>query len=95
MTTTTSVPEWRNAANCLREDPELFFTGGPGEATDARVERAQQVCRHCPVAAACLQYALDAGADFGVWGGFTPKERRRLLRRRRLVRQSQEGDLAR
>ena len=42
---------------------------------------ARQLCAECPVQAVCLEYALDAREPFGVWGGTTPGERRRMLRR--------------
>ena len=32
----------------------------------------------------CLEYALRNRIDHGVWGGTSERERRRILRRRRL-----------
>ena len=37
------------------------------------------MCARCPVLAECAAYALAAGEPYGVWGGFTVAERRRLL----------------
>jgi WhiB family redox-sensing transcriptional regulator len=52
------------------DEPELFHPHGLADADpDALV-----MCRLCPVAAECLQYALDNG-ESGVWGGTTDKER--------------------
>ena len=45
---------------------------------------AQRICAECPVAEACLEYALEHHIDHGVWGGASERERRRILRRRRL-----------
>ncbi len=68
--------DWQNFANCQSTDPEAFFPekGQPGE--DAR-----RICRNCIVRADCLEYALAADEQFGVWGGMTERERRRLKRR--------------
>lgn len=56
-------------------DDEMFFPGKGGS-----VVAAKSVCRECPVAAECLQYALDHDERFGIWGGYTERERRRLKR---------------
>jgi WhiB family redox-sensing transcriptional regulator len=47
---------------------------------------AQKICAECPVAEACLEYALANHIDHGVWGGASERERRRILRRRRISR---------
>ena len=50
---------------------------------------AKQVCRSCEVAAECLQYALATDERFGIWGGTSERERRRLKRQPR-----EAGDIA-
>ncbi|GII77108.1 hypothetical protein Sru01_20900 [Sphaerisporangium rufum] len=67
---------WLRRAACRSEDPELFFpisAKGPGHAQH---ERAKSVCRRCPVRGACLDYALRAHEEHGIWGGTDPDERR-------------------
>jgi WhiB family redox-sensing transcriptional regulator len=48
------------------------------------VQVAQRICSECPVKGPCLEYALDNKVDHGVWGGTSERERRRILRRRRI-----------
>ncbi|WP_216205344.1 WhiB family transcriptional regulator [Amycolatopsis aidingensis] len=79
----TTITDWRHRAACRDEDPELFFPVsdvGPGAA---QVAQAKAVCARCPVRAQCLQYALDNGLDYGIYGGTTERERRDLVRRSR------------
>jgi WhiB family transcriptional regulator, redox-sensing transcriptional regulator len=45
------------------------------------------MCRDCPVRVLCLDWALEHGVDFGIWGGLTEDERRAL--RGTLIRQRQ------
>src|SRR5215213_5814870 len=73
--------DWRNRAACLDEDPELFFPIGNTGPALLQIEEAKQVCRRCDVRDACLQWALEAGQDDGVWGGLSEDERRALKRR--------------
>jgi WhiB family redox-sensing transcriptional regulator len=71
---------WGELAACKDEDSELFFPVsdvGPGARQTAQ---AKAVCARCPVKADCLGYALDNGLDYGVFGGTTADERRRLAR---------------
>lgn len=75
--------EWRDEAACRDVDPELFFPIGHGPAADAQIEAAKAVCRRCPVAEQCLEWALETGQDAGVWGGLAEEERRQLRRRSR------------
>ena len=69
---------WRQYARCLGADPELFYHG-----PDDPAEEAKAICRLCPVREPCLEHAITAREQQGVWGGYTAKERRRLVRQRR------------
>jgi WhiB family redox-sensing transcriptional regulator len=71
---------WMLDARCREFDPTLFF---PSDGVG--VDRARHVCFECPVRMACLEYALEYRIDHGVWGGASERERRRILRSRRLV----------
>ena len=81
-----SKTTWRNRATCLGEDPELFFPIGHGGPAFVQIEEAKAICRRCEVVETCLRWALESGADTGVWGGLSDDERRSLKRRRARAR---------
>ena len=72
---------WQDFANCLGVDPDLFF---PERGASTR--EAKEVCRGCVVREDCLEYALANGEKFGIWGGMSERERRRIRRQRALAR---------
>ncbi len=67
---------WVAYAACRGADADLFFPGN-----DLNPREALKICRACPVREECLEYALSARERYGVWGGTTARERRRMLRR--------------
>jgi WhiB family redox-sensing transcriptional regulator len=68
---------WQQFANCLGVDPDLFF---PERGASTR--EAKEVCRGCVVRDDCLEYALTNSEKFGIWGGMSERERRRIRRQR-------------
>lgn len=72
--------EWRELARCSGVNPDLFFP-----ERGASTYEAKQVCRACPVKAECLEYALVNGEKFGIWGGLSELDRRRLRRSRSIA----------
>jgi len=56
------------------------------------VEVARRICVDCPVKQPCLEYALENRIDHGVWGGCSERERRRILKRRRLAKLATLGN---
>src|SRR5690606_18251896 len=72
---------WQDLANCLGVDPDLFF---PERGASTR--EAKEVCRSCVVREECLDYALGTGQKFGIWGGMSERERRRIRRQRTITR---------
>jgi WhiB family redox-sensing transcriptional regulator len=74
----TELMTWRDEALC-RDMPEIDFFPSPEDS--AGIERAKEVCAVCPVAAECLDYALETRQADGVWGGLTTKERVKIRRR--------------
>lgn len=66
---------WQGSARCVEVDPEIFFPERGGSSKAARA-----VCSDCPVRLECLRYALANREQFGIWGGTSERERRRLRR---------------
>jgi len=69
--------QWQEQANCLGVDPDLFF---PERGASTR--EAKGVCQGCVVKQNCLEFALENGEKFGIWGGMSERERRKLRRQR-------------
>lgn len=66
---------WQDRALCAQTDPEAFFPEKGGSTREAK-----RVCHGCEVRAECLEYALEHDERFGIWGGLSERERRRLKR---------------
>lgn len=64
---------WQGKARCLEVDPEIFFPERGGSSKSARA-----VCNQCEVRLECLRYALKNREQFGIWGGTSERERRKL-----------------
>ena len=67
---------WQERALCAQTDPEAFFPEKGGSTREAK-----RVCLSCDVRSECLEYALGHDERFGIWGGLSERERRRLKRR--------------
>ncbi len=67
---------WQTDALCAQTDPEAFFPEKGGSTRDAK-----RICTSCQVSAECLEYALQNDERFGIWGGLSERERRKLKRR--------------
>ena len=73
--------KWMARGLCSHLPPSTFF---PRDG--AGVELARKICADCPVREHCLEHALVNRMDHGVWGGCSERERRRILRLRRVDR---------
>src|SRR5690606_31068355 len=69
---------WRDLGACQGMPADLF-SPERGDST----EEAKEVCRGCVVRAQCLEYALENSERFGIWGGTSERQRRRMRRARR------------
>ena len=68
--------DWHGRALCAQTDPEAFFPEKGGSTRDAK-----KICGSCEVRARCLEYALHNDERFGIWGGLSERERRKLRKR--------------
>jgi WhiB family redox-sensing transcriptional regulator len=67
--------EWQERALCAQTDPEAFFPEKGGSTREAK-----RICAGCEVRPECLEYALEHDERFGIWGGLSERERRKLKR---------------
>ncbi len=74
--TEADAQSWQEQALCAETDPEAFFPEKGGSTREAK-----KICTGCEVKAQCLEYALANDERFGIWGGLSERERRRLRRR--------------
>ena len=71
-----SALAWQADALCAQTDPEAFFPEKGGSTRDAK-----RICTTCDVRDQCLEYALQNDERFGIWGGLSERERRKLKKR--------------
>jgi WhiB family redox-sensing transcriptional regulator len=71
----TAEDQWQDRALCAQTDPEAFFPEKGGSTREAK-----RICMGCEVRDECLDYALAHDERFGIWGGLSERERRRLKR---------------
>ncbi|MBK4346427.1 WhiB family transcriptional regulator [Lacisediminihabitans changchengi] len=67
---------WQTDSLCAQTDPEAFFPEKGGSTRDAK-----KICVSCEVRNQCLEYALQNDERFGIWGGLSERERRKLRKR--------------
>ena len=70
---------WKDDALCAETDPEAFFPEKGGSTREAK-----RVCSGCAVRSECLESALANDERFGIWGGLSERERRRVRLARRM-----------
>lgn len=72
---TYQPPGWMASALCAQADPDAWY---PDKGDNIRA--AKELCRRCPVRVPCLELALERTEPHGLWGGLTPRERRKIRR---------------
>lgn len=72
------IPLFRETARCAEVDPELFYPQRGGSPRPAK-----RICAACECIGRCREWALEHGEQYGVWGGLSAIERRRVVRRRK------------
>ncbi|WP_327169515.1 WhiB family transcriptional regulator [Streptomyces subrutilus] len=84
-----TVPAWTADGMCAQTDPDEFF---PEKGESDKTRAAKRICQSCLVREQCLDAAMasegnrSASGRFGVWGGYSPKERVRLAQVRSRLR---------
>lgn len=68
---------WQDGAACNQAGTKHFFN--EDERRSYKVMGWREFCPGCPVRADCLAFAILGDEQWGVWGGFTPNQRRALL----------------
>ena len=76
---------WQDFANCKGADQDLFF---PERGASTR--KAKAICGACSVREDCLEFAITNGERFGIWGGLSERERRKIRRQRALTARARE-----
>lgn len=66
---------WAVFSACREADPGIFFASNRDDERSA-----VGLCAVCTVSGECLDFALETRERFGVWGGTTERERKKLLR---------------
>lgn len=93
---------WFDRGECKGRDPKLWYPtiiddDGQEVLDDGTIwesfgdtseyyDEARSICNGCPVRNECLSHALAAKERYGMWGGLTPIERRRIERKERRQR---------
>lgn len=73
-------PDWRLFAGCQEVGTDLFY---PEEGEKEHAPHVKAICRSCAVQPECLATAIATGETYGIWGGFTGRERQALVREMR------------
>jgi len=76
LESSTEDEGWQERALCAQTDPEAFFPEKGGSTREAK-----KVCQTCEVRNDCLELALMNDERFGIWGGLSERERRKLKKR--------------
>lgn len=92
------VMNWDIAA-CKGKDPLLFYPEAcPEDEPDCPpddglrggtvhfYDEGKKICAVCPIKEDCRNHALDNKERYGLWGGLSPLERRRIERKDRRQR---------
>lgn len=71
---------WQDYSNCRGADADLFF---PERGASTR--KAKAICNACEVQTECLEFAITQSEKFGIWGGLSERERRKIRKERSIA----------
>ena len=71
---------WREKAACKGMELTLFFPEKERQSNSSQKlnDKIKNICKKCAVQTDCLSYAIDNEIEYGIWGGFSSRERREL-----------------
>lgn len=70
------APDWHAEALCAEVGGDFWFPEKGGSTRDAK-----RICAGCEVRDKCLAGAVERRERFGIWGGLSERERRKLWNR--------------
>lgn len=80
-TSANETLEFRNAL-CKYTDPDIFFPTTSGNQQKERISKANKtaiaICNSCTHQVECAAYALVRPNVYGIWGGLTNTDRKRI-----------------
>lgn len=77
--------EWREKANCKKIGPAIFFADNENSNESKKNDKlAKSICSKCNVRPECLNYSLNQQISFGIWGGFSSRERNAIIKKLKL-----------
>lgn len=65
--------------------PDIFYPEDFSDSVNMRemaVKTAREICFRCPVMTKCLKAGMYE--EYGIWGGTTPEQRRRLRKQQQI-----------
>lgn len=71
--------DWESA-NCKSVGADFFYSEDKVFADPQNVRK--KVCGNCLIRDDCLEFAMDTGERWGIWGGKTSRERLKMIRER-------------
>jgi WhiB family redox-sensing transcriptional regulator len=73
-----NTEKWRKQAACAGAPIETFIFHDDVKYSKTTKLKALEYCNSCPVKQDCLRFAYNNNIQHGVYGGLTPKERRKF-----------------
>lgn len=77
------VHAWQVGGVCREMDSSFFFPESEHHPLRAAfTAAAKAMCGRCPALLSCREHGLTANEPYGIWGGLTVHERRKILHAR-------------
>lgn len=70
------IPAWMKDARCASAAVDDFYSDA-----EESIEYAKRHCEDCPVRLECLRHAFEMDEQWGIWAGYTARERRAIKKK--------------